>query len=69
MIFLSLISYFNFISFRYGGGTSVLGNRRSHSLFGGGGGRAFGLGVGAGFLGIIYLRMICGELFLLNNVE
>merc|ERR1711899_216539 len=36
---------------RYGGGTSVLGNRRSSSLFGGGGTRAFGLGAGAGFLG------------------
>jgi len=36
---------------RYGGGTSVLGNRRSSSLFGGGGTRAFGIGAGAGFLG------------------
>jgi len=36
---------------RYGGGTSVLGNRRSSSLFGGGGTRAFAIGAGAGFLG------------------
>ena len=50
-IFVLQISLIN----RYGGGTSVLGNQRSSSLFGGGGRRAFAIGAGAGFLGMVWL--------------
>ena len=60
-------TFFNL--YRYGGGTSILGNQRSSSLFGGGGRRAFGIGAGAGFLGNMQFYEILTNFVAINMSE